>query len=104
MASRAKPLPITTIDKIVADLGLPSVDFIKMDIEGSERYALRGAEQTLKKFHPRMAICTYHLPDDPKVIPAVVESVGAGYRMQCGACTITNISRGHFRPAVMFFN
>ncbi|MBV8845606.1 MAG: FkbM family methyltransferase [Bryobacterales bacterium] len=97
-------LPITTIDKIVADLGLPSVDFIKMDIEGSERYALKGAEQTLRKFHPRMAICTYHLRDDPKAIPAVVEAIGAGYKMQCGACSITTISGGHFRPAVMFFN
>ncbi|HEY7336592.1 MAG TPA: FkbM family methyltransferase [Bryobacteraceae bacterium] len=101
---RTQPLPITTIDKLVGDLGLEHVDFIKMDIEGSERYALKGAERTLRRFHPRMAICSYHLPDDPEAIPAVVESTGAGYRMQCGACSITNISQGHFRPAVMFFN
>jgi FkbM family methyltransferase len=104
IAPRLVRLPITTIDKLVEELALPRVDFIKMDIEGSERYALKGAERTLKRFHPRMAVCTYHLPDDPDVIPAVVESFGIGYRMQCGACSITDVSQGHFRPAVMFFN
>jgi len=104
IAPSLERLPVTTIDKLVEELGLLKVDFIKMDIEGSERHALKGAEQTLKRFHPRMAICTYHLSDDPDVIPAVVESFGAGYRMQCGACSITGISQGSFRPAVMFFN
>jgi FkbM family methyltransferase len=104
IAPQTAPLLITTIDKLVAELGLTRVDFIKMDIEGSERYALKGAEQTLKRFHPRMAICTYHLADDPTAVPAVVESFGAGYRRQCGACSITSISGGHFRPSVMFFN
>jgi FkbM family methyltransferase len=104
VAAKLVQLPITTIDKLVEELALPSVDFIKMDIEGSERYALKGAERTLKKFHPRMAICTYHLPDDPDLIPALVESFGDGYRMQCGACSITSVGHGHFQPAVMFFN
>ena len=97
-------LPITTIDKLVEELALPHVDFIKMDIEGSERYALKGAERTLKRFRPRMAICTYHLRDDPDVIPMIVESIGAGYRMQCGACSINSVGQGGFQPAVMFFN
>ena len=97
-------LPITTIDALVEELALPRVDFIKMDIEGSERYALKGAERTVKRFHPRMAICTYHLRDDPEVVPAVVDSFGAGYRMQCGACSIDSVGQGGFQPAVMFFN
>ena len=36
-------VPVTTLDKIVEELRLPRVDFIKMDIEGAEREALRGA-------------------------------------------------------------
>src|SRR5260370_17207178 len=36
-------LPLTTIDKIVSELALDRVDFIKMDIEGAEPNALRGA-------------------------------------------------------------
>ena len=49
-----------TIDNEVEQLGLDSVDFIKMDIEGAERFALRGAAQTISRFRPRMAICVYH--------------------------------------------
>lgn len=31
-----------------------------MDIEGSEIYALKGAEKTIKKFRPKLAIALYH--------------------------------------------
>ena len=37
--------PLTTIDKLVAELNLPRVDFIKMDIEGAEVKALHGAPE-----------------------------------------------------------
>ena len=43
---------VTTIDKIVSDLELQSVDFIKIDIEGFEYKALLGANDTLKKYKP----------------------------------------------------
>jgi hypothetical protein len=39
--------PLTTIDKLVAELKLPKVDFIKMDIEGAEVKALNGARETI---------------------------------------------------------
>ena len=38
-------LPLTTIDKLVAELNLQSVDFIKMDIEGAEVKALKGGRR-----------------------------------------------------------
>lgn len=65
-------VPAVTIDDIVARLGLDHVDFVKMDIEGAERQALIGAQKTMKQFKPRMAICTYHLPDDRDVIPDII--------------------------------
>ena len=64
-------VPVTTIDKIVDELGLPHVDFIKSDIEGAERNALAGATNTLYRFKPRMAIAGYHLIDDLIVLPAI---------------------------------
>jgi FkbM family methyltransferase len=47
---------VTTIDRIVTELGLGRVDFIKMDVEGAERNALDGARATIARFAPRMSI------------------------------------------------
>jgi FkbM family methyltransferase len=68
-------VPVVRVDDIVKKLRLERVDFIKADIEGAERDALLGARDTIKKFGPRMALCTYHLPDDPKLIPEIVRSI-----------------------------
>lgn len=40
------------------------VSVIKMDIEGSELAALRGAERLIRKNHPRLAVCIYHRSRD----------------------------------------
>lgn len=72
-------VPAVTIDATVAGLGLDRVDFIKMDIEGAERFALKGASETIARFRPKMAICVYHTPDDRTVIPEVVRSIQPNY-------------------------
>lgn len=46
-------VPVSTIDEIVGD---KQVDFIKMDIEGSEYRALLGAERTLRRSKPPILI------------------------------------------------
>ena len=42
------------IDDVVRELGLTRVDVIKVDVEGAEVMVLRGAMQTLKRFHPKV--------------------------------------------------
>lgn len=56
------------------------VDFIKMDIEGAEHNALLGAERTIKKFLPIMAICVYHKPEDFYDIFMLIKSFSKEYR------------------------
>jgi FkbM family methyltransferase len=44
------------IDDVVNELGLKRVDVLKADVEGAELLVLRGASQTLKRFHPKLIL------------------------------------------------
>ena len=79
-------VPVTMIDTLVRDLQLARVDYIKMDIEGAEREALKGALETLRRFRPRLMLDSYHLPDDMAVLPAVVRRAHPDYLLTCGPC------------------
>jgi len=46
------PVPVTTMDALVARQGWERVDFVKIDVEGMELEVLRGAENTLETLRP----------------------------------------------------
>jgi FkbM family methyltransferase len=92
-------VPLTTIDHIVEELKLSRVDLIKMDIEGAEPNALRGAVQTVARFRPRLAISLEHRPSDPDTIPALTRELWPDYQEECGPCR--NVDN-RFQPTVMF--
>jgi FkbM family methyltransferase len=77
-------IKITTLDTFVREQGLTKVDFIKADIEGAERDMLAGARNTLKTFAPNLAICTYHLPDDPQVLERLILDANPKYKVRQG--------------------
>lgn len=77
--TKVEELKITTLDNFVKENNLNKVDFIKADIEGAERDMLLGARETLQRFAPKLAICTYHLPDDPKVLEAIIKEANPNY-------------------------
>lgn len=52
MNEGAGSYPVLRID----DLNLPACDFIELDIEGYEYFALKGAEETIKKYRPVIQI------------------------------------------------
>ena len=68
-----------TLDEYVVRMNLPRVDFIKMDIEGAEVMALKGARQTIAHFKPRLAICLYHQWDDVVTVPQAIHATGVAY-------------------------
>jgi len=77
-----------SIDDLVIERGLDSVDFIKMDIEGAEMPALKGAEKSIKRFKPKLAISVYHKPDDMIVIPDYIRSLNPDYEFYLDYYTI----------------
>ena len=72
---------VVTLDSFVEEHQLEHVDFIKSDIEGFERNLLMGARETLRKFAPKLAICTYHLPDDPIVLAQIIKDANPDYKI-----------------------
>jgi len=45
---------VKKLDNILKNLKIKNVDLIKIDVEGAEADVLKGAEKTLKKYHPRI--------------------------------------------------
>jgi FkbM family methyltransferase len=74
-------IKITTIDDFVRENNITRVDFIKADIEGFERNMLNGARFVLSHFGPPLAICTYHLADDPEVLERIILEANPNYRV-----------------------
>lgn len=58
-------------------------DFIKMDIEGGEVDAIRGASHIIAKYKPRVAISLYHRISDMWVIPNMLKELCPEYRFWC---------------------
>lgn len=57
------------------------VTFIKMDIEGSEQEALKGAKNIILRDRPKLAICLYHKPEDLWKIPLWVKELVPEYKI-----------------------
>ncbi len=74
----------TSLDDYVANKKLSRVNVIKMDIEGAEMAALEGASQVIKEFKPRLAISTYHKPEDLWEIPHKLKEQNSDYRLLFG--------------------
>lgn len=56
------------------------VGFIKMDIEGAELDALHGAERTIRRDRPFLAVCVYHREGDMLAIMDYLHQLVPEYR------------------------
>ena len=80
---------------LITDAGIDSVDvapldtilsgdiatFIKIDTEGAEYEALKGAKNTIERHRPKMAICIYHKNLDLLTIPRYLNSMHSNYKL-----------------------
>lgn len=71
-----------TIDSVTIDDFAKGkrITYIKMDIEGAEAEALRGAARVIKEQKPKLAISVYHKERDIWEIPALILSYCSEYK------------------------
>ena len=77
-----------SIDDYRSTQNLSRIDFIKMDIEGAELNALKGAEETIKQFKPKLAIALYHSTAEFESIPRYINDLDLGYKFYLSHSTI----------------
>jgi len=77
-----------SIDDFVNREQLDKVDLIKMDIEGAEQYALKGAEETLRRFKPTLAISIYHNMSDFANVVHLINNFNLSYKFYLNHFTI----------------
>ena len=68
------------VDSIDNVLNGEKATFIKMDIEGAELDALKGAQNTIKNCHPKLAISAYHKFEDLFTLPQYIYSLDNSYK------------------------
>jgi FkbM family methyltransferase len=93
-------IPVTTIDKVAAELKLQRVDFIKADVKGATERLLRGGSGVIRQFGPRIALSTEEPVDDAGSIVSLALKIRPAYQMRCGPCLL---DRTTIYTDVLFF-
>lgn len=72
----------THVAMVSLDQMLPNthVDFLKLDVEGAELQALKGAERLIRRSRPVLAMSLYHKAEDLWELPALLFQLCPGYR------------------------
>lgn len=68
------------IDDLVRKRTMESIDFIKLDIEGSELACLKGAQESIRRFRPKLAVASYHRLEDFWELPLFIHGINPAYR------------------------
>jgi FkbM family methyltransferase len=76
-----------TVDDLVERHGIDRLGFLKLDVEGAELEALRGARRTLERDRPALAVSAYHRDEDLIELPAFIDGLGLGYELYLGHFT-----------------
>lgn len=78
---------LRSIDSFCKKNHITHVDCIKLDVEGSELSALRGAREIITRDRPRLIVCLYHKPEDMTEIPLFIKSIAPEYSLYVSHCS-----------------
>lgn len=76
MSVKGKEVKLNSVDNIIGE----PITLLKMDIEGSEKRAIRGARNTIKSYRPKLYICAYHRSEDLFALPLEIVKICPDYR------------------------
>ncbi|HCC47653.1 MAG TPA: hypothetical protein DEQ38_05995 [Elusimicrobia bacterium] len=79
-ASALSAAGAAAVETDTIDRAAPDATYIKLDVEGAELEALRGAAGTIRRNRPKLAVCLYHKPEDLFEIPLYIQSLAPDYR------------------------
>jgi FkbM family methyltransferase len=78
IVSKIKEVNVVSVDSV---LNGESVDYIKYDVEGSEKEALLGSAQTILEHAPKLLVSLYHRSEDMFVLPELVKELNPDYSL-----------------------
>lgn len=77
-ASGTRVVSADSLDHLLE--GVP-VTYLKMDVEGMECPALRGARKVIQTYRPKLAICAYHSNSDMIRVPELILELNPEYKL-----------------------
>lgn len=78
IGQKGESVPVCTLDKLLEG---ESVSLIKMDVEGQEAAALRGARKIITAQKPKMIMAAYHRSEDIFDLPLAVLNIRSDYKI-----------------------
>ena len=92
------------VDAIGKDINADDRFFVKMDIEGGERFVIKGNEDFFRNNKVKLSCCVYHRQDDAIVIKDTLERFGYTTRFSKGYMLIgmNGMHYPYFRYGVIY--
>lgn len=78
IVSKIKEVNVVSVDSV---LNGERVDYIKYDVEGSEKEALLGSAQTIRAHAPKLLVSLYHRSEDMFALPELVKKLNPDYSL-----------------------
>lgn len=77
-------IKVVSLDEFIKEHNLESLDFLKLDVEGSEFEIIKGAIKSIKKNRTQLAISIYHSSEDFFQIPLYLKEKLSDYIFRIG--------------------